>query len=175
MHQQDLTGRRHPFSRGRRLPPTTPGPPSRLPVRRPAVPAPADRRTRQPRTTPVAPPVTHIRTIRPPFCDGTLPRPHQRDVAAHPLVVRLSVVETSAWSYRGRKRPRAGRWRAPTTTPGSRLAFHVFAALAEFIRNLIAQGAHEGLAAARARGKEASVGRPPCTPGAGSPQWGPGA
>lgn len=40
-----------------------------------------------------------------------------------------------------------------TTTPGGRLVFHVFAALAEFIRELIVAGTHEGLAAARARGK----------------------
>ncbi|MGW5434629.1 recombinase family protein [Streptomyces sp. NPDC004059] len=39
-----------------------------------------------------------------------------------------------------------------TTTPGGRLVFHVFAALAEFIRELIVQGTHEGLEAARARG-----------------------
>ncbi|MFI9646324.1 recombinase family protein [Streptomyces sp. NPDC052040] len=38
-----------------------------------------------------------------------------------------------------------------TTTPGGRLVFHVFAALAEFIRELIVQGTREGLAAARAR------------------------
>ncbi|MCX0274695.1 recombinase family protein [Nocardia zapadnayensis] len=31
--------------------------------------------------------------------------------------------------------------------------FHVFAALAEFIRELIVEGTHEGLAAARARGQ----------------------
>lgn len=46
-----------------------------------------------------------------------------------------------------------------TTTPGGRLVFHVFAALAEFIRELIVQGTHEGLAAARARGER--LGRPP--------------
>ncbi|MFJ1880671.1 recombinase family protein [Streptomyces sp. NPDC088137] len=46
-----------------------------------------------------------------------------------------------------------------TTTPGGRLVFHVFAALAEFIRELIVQGANEGLDAARARG--ARLGRPP--------------
>ncbi|MFI5689071.1 recombinase family protein [Streptomyces sp. NPDC051636] len=40
-----------------------------------------------------------------------------------------------------------------TTTPGGRLIFHVFAALAEFIRELIVAGTKEGLAAARARGK----------------------
>lgn len=45
-----------------------------------------------------------------------------------------------------------------TTTPGGRLVFHVFAALAEFIRELIVEGTHEGLAAARARGVR--LGRP---------------
>jgi DNA invertase Pin-like site-specific DNA recombinase len=45
------------------------------------------------------------------------------------------------------------------TTPGGRLVFHVFAALAEFIRELIVEGTHEGLAAARARGQR--LGRPP--------------
>ncbi|MFC9534980.1 recombinase family protein [Streptomyces sp. NPDC056975] len=45
-----------------------------------------------------------------------------------------------------------------TTTPGGRLVFHVLAALAEFIRELIVQGTHEGLAAARARGER--IGRP---------------
>ncbi|WP_246570480.1 recombinase family protein [Streptomyces tauricus] len=38
-----------------------------------------------------------------------------------------------------------------TTTPGGRLVFHVFAGLAEFIRELIVQGSHEGLASARGR------------------------
>ena len=46
-----------------------------------------------------------------------------------------------------------------TTTPGGRLVFHVFAALAEFIRELIIEGTREGLDAARARG--ARLGRPP--------------
>ncbi|ASR00803.1 recombinase family protein [Streptomyces sp. 11-1-2] len=46
-----------------------------------------------------------------------------------------------------------------TTTPGGRLVFHVFAALAEFIRELIVQGTVEGLAEARARGER--IGRPP--------------
>lgn len=40
-----------------------------------------------------------------------------------------------------------------TTTPGGRLVFHVFAAPAEFIRELIVSGTREGLAAARARGR----------------------
>lgn len=46
-----------------------------------------------------------------------------------------------------------------TTTPGGRLVFHVFAALAEFIRELIVEGTSEGLDAARARGQK--LGRPP--------------
>lgn len=46
-----------------------------------------------------------------------------------------------------------------TTTPGGRLVFHVFAALAEFIRELIIVGTNEGLAAAKARGQR--LGRPP--------------
>ncbi|MFA3837932.1 recombinase family protein [Streptomyces aureus] len=46
-----------------------------------------------------------------------------------------------------------------TTTPGGHLVFLVCAALAEFIRELIVQGTHEGLAAARARGERSS--RPP--------------
>ena len=46
-----------------------------------------------------------------------------------------------------------------TTTPGGRLVFHVFAALAEFIRELIVEGTLEGLNAARARGER--LGRPP--------------
>ncbi|MEV4208188.1 recombinase family protein [Nocardia salmonicida] len=46
-----------------------------------------------------------------------------------------------------------------TTTPGGRLVFHVFAALAEFIRELIVQATNEGLAAVRARGRR--LGRPP--------------
>jgi DNA invertase Pin-like site-specific DNA recombinase len=46
-----------------------------------------------------------------------------------------------------------------TTTPGGRLVFDVFAALAEFIRELIVEGTSEGLDAARARGQR--LGRPP--------------
>jgi DNA invertase Pin-like site-specific DNA recombinase len=46
-----------------------------------------------------------------------------------------------------------------TTTPGGRLVFHVFAALAEFIRELIVEGTLVGLDAARARGQR--LGRPP--------------
>ncbi|MFJ5637632.1 recombinase family protein [Streptomyces goshikiensis] len=40
-----------------------------------------------------------------------------------------------------------------TATPGGRLVFHGFAALAEFIRALIAIGTNAALAAARARGR----------------------
>ncbi len=45
-----------------------------------------------------------------------------------------------------------------TTTPGGRLVFHVFAALAEFERDLIRERTYAGLAAARARGRRG--GRP---------------
>ena len=45
-----------------------------------------------------------------------------------------------------------------TTTPGGKLVFHVFGALAEFERNLIRERTHAGLAAARARGR--TGGRP---------------
>jgi hypothetical protein len=45
-----------------------------------------------------------------------------------------------------------------TTTPGGKLVFHVFAALAEFERDLIRERTAAGLAAARARGRH--VGRP---------------
>ena len=40
-----------------------------------------------------------------------------------------------------------------TTTPGGKLVFHIFGALAEFERNLIRERTHAGLAAARARGR----------------------
>lgn len=40
-----------------------------------------------------------------------------------------------------------------TSTPGGRLIFHVFAALAQFERELIVERTHAGLAAARARGR----------------------
>jgi DNA invertase Pin-like site-specific DNA recombinase len=40
-----------------------------------------------------------------------------------------------------------------TSSPGGKLVFHVFAALAEFERDLIRQRTQAGLAAARARGR----------------------
>ena len=45
-----------------------------------------------------------------------------------------------------------------TTTPGGKLVFHVFGALAEFERELIRERTQAGLAAARARGRKG--GRP---------------
>jgi DNA invertase Pin-like site-specific DNA recombinase len=45
-----------------------------------------------------------------------------------------------------------------TTTPGGKLVFHIFGALAEFERNLIRERTHAGLTAARARGRKG--GRP---------------
>jgi len=51
-----------------------------------------------------------------------------------------------------------------TTSPTGRLVFHILAAIDEFQRELIVEGTHEGLAAARARGRKG--GRPPAmTPG----------
>lgn len=41
-----------------------------------------------------------------------------------------------------------------TTTPGGRLVFHIFGALAEFERNLIRERTKAGLEAARARGRK---------------------
>ncbi|WP_149359528.1 recombinase family protein [Lolliginicoccus suaedae] len=46
-----------------------------------------------------------------------------------------------------------------TTTPGGKLIFHIFGALAEFERNLIRERTNAGLAAARSRGR--TGGRPP--------------
>jgi DNA invertase Pin-like site-specific DNA recombinase len=46
-----------------------------------------------------------------------------------------------------------------TTTPGGKLTFHIFGALAEFERSVIRERTKAGLAAARARGKRG--GRPP--------------
>lgn len=40
-----------------------------------------------------------------------------------------------------------------TTTPGGKLVFHIFGALAEFERNLIRERTQAGLSAARARGR----------------------
>ena len=41
-----------------------------------------------------------------------------------------------------------------TTTPGGRLFFHMLAAIAEFEHDLIVERTHDGLAAARARGRK---------------------
>jgi DNA invertase Pin-like site-specific DNA recombinase len=40
-----------------------------------------------------------------------------------------------------------------TTSPGGRLMFHVLAAMAEFVGDLIAENTRDGLIAARARGR----------------------
>ena len=45
-----------------------------------------------------------------------------------------------------------------TTTPGGKLVFHIFGALAEFEREIIRERTQSGLSAARARGK--AGGRP---------------
>lgn len=52
--------------------------------------------------------------------------------------------------------------RIETTTATGRLVFHLFAALAEFERNLIRERTHAGLEAARARGRKG--GRRPADP-----------
>jgi DNA invertase Pin-like site-specific DNA recombinase len=43
------------------------------------------------------------------------------------------------------------------TTPGGRLVFHIFGALAEFERDLIRERTRAGLAAARARGRRGGL------------------
>ena len=55
-----------------------------------------------------------------------------------------------------------------TTTPGGKLVFHVFAALAEFERDFIRERTTAGLAAARARGRRG--GRPSVLSGTSS-RW----
>jgi DNA invertase Pin-like site-specific DNA recombinase len=50
-----------------------------------------------------------------------------------------------------------------TTTPGGKLVFHVFAALAEFERDLIGERTRAGLTAARARGRRGGR-KPALTP-----------
>jgi DNA invertase Pin-like site-specific DNA recombinase len=50
-----------------------------------------------------------------------------------------------------------------TTTPAGRLLFHVLGAFDEFLADLISEGTHEGLAAAKARGR-AGGRRPVMTP-----------
>ena len=54
-----------------------------------------------------------------------------------------------------------------TTTPGGKLIFHVFGALAEFERDLIRERTRAGLAAARARGR---LGGRPRAAGLNTPQ-----
>src|SRR5271155_4639060 len=48
-----------------------------------------------------------------------------------------------------------------TTTPGGKLVFHIFGALAEFERNLIHERTYAGLAAARARTNTRAIMKPP--------------
>ncbi len=64
-----------------------------------------------------------------------------------------------------------------TTTSTGRLVFHIFAALAEFERELIAERAAVGRAAARARGRAGPRprGRPSCQALPSPGRSGPGA
>ena len=55
---------------------------------------------------------------------------------------------------------RSLREQIDTTTPGGKLVFHIFGALAEFERNLIRERTKAGLSSARARGR--TGGRPRC-------------
>jgi len=77
--------------------------------------------------------------------------------------VRLRTVFRSYCGTDGPRFPRTqiedGRTAAQITSPGGRLIFHVFGALAEFERDLITERTTAGLAAARARGRQG--GRPP--------------
>jgi DNA invertase Pin-like site-specific DNA recombinase len=50
-----------------------------------------------------------------------------------------------------------------TSTPGGRLFFHLLAAIAEFEHDLIVERTHDGLAAARARGRKGGR-KPKMTP-----------
>ncbi len=52
-----------------------------------------------------------------------------------------------------------------TTTPGGKLIFHVFGALAEFERDLVRERTQAGLAAARARGRKGGRPKKLNTPG----------
>jgi DNA invertase Pin-like site-specific DNA recombinase len=86
------------------------------------------------------------------------------DTLVVPSLDRLVPVPGRPDPDRHNAAPARGRVQEPargpdTTTPGGRLVFHVFAALAEFIRELIVEGTREGLDAARTRG--ARLGRPP--------------
>jgi DNA invertase Pin-like site-specific DNA recombinase len=65
------------------------------------------------------------------------------------LVMTLQTREVGLWSLQER---------LDTSTPGGKLIFHVFGALAEFERDLIRERTQAGLAAARARGRHG--GRP---------------
>jgi DNA invertase Pin-like site-specific DNA recombinase len=65
------------------------------------------------------------------------------------LVMTLQTRDVGLWSLQER---------LDTSTPGGKLIFHVFGALAEFERDLIRERTMAGLAAARARGRHG--GRP---------------
>src|SRR5205807_1572138 len=63
------------------------------------------------------------------------------------LIETITRLETAGIGFRSLRES------IDTTTPGGRLVFHVFGALAEFERELIRERTRAGLVAARARGR----------------------
>lgn len=94
-------------------------------------------------TDPSSPPAWH-----------SWPRRHPDRPRVRPARSVLQDLITTVTDRRGREVGFASLYEnLDTTTPGGRLVFHVFAALAEFIRELIVSSTREGLAAARARSR----------------------
>jgi Resolvase, N terminal domain len=144
---------------------TMPHPPARNPpVRNP----PADRScgaahklgdsTRQPRAgRRGAPRALTASPVNGPRLSQRRPR---ASLSRRPSLLTLVVVP-SVWGVRLRSAGESERsltGSVDTTTPGGRLVFHVFDALAEFERELIRERTRAGLDAARARGRHG--GRP---------------
>jgi Resolvase, N terminal domain len=86
------------------------------------------------------------------------PAPPRQHPFRNVVLFRRHLVDTRQHSRRARRRLRSLQEQLDTTTPGGRLVFHIFAALAEFERDLIRECTTAGLAAARARGRKG--GRP---------------
>jgi len=168
--------RRSPAARegDRRCPAARSGPPRRSRRRRAPTPAapsatshgPAGTRAQRPPRLPrFRPPLTAVRPDRRPARAGGVPGlpaawGHPGGPQSGPAVPLV------AGPHRNGGGVAPARCRVPVAArgpghhhPGGRLVFHVFAALADFIRELIVEGTREGLDAARARGQR--LGRPP--------------